>query len=267
VLEIVNVFFFFVGASLVATGIYTNSSLSNIPGPARDTTYGIIAIGAVTMIISCIGLSGAQKRKREGSEKCGLMLLLIYTVIMAVIIIAVFTISVVVFVWLGNELPVENAKVDEGSVEADAYMENFLKCTFDSCCHFKLELNVSSFYPVKCKLDPEEHYPTHEGEEYFSNGKVPDIANPEKMTGLCNMAVLTVERCMRNGTKSYDDFRADVRQELQETVNPIATALLIVACFMLLGWVLAIVEILWCCGKSDEVQPEYDEDDKMYDDY
>lgn len=264
VLEIVNVFFFFVGASLVATGIWANSELASIPGSTMESAiYGIIATGGVTMVISCVGLSGAQKRKREGSEKCGLLLLIIYAVVMAAIIISILAISISVYVWLGNELPVgqDSEKVQEGAQTANAVMENFMRCTFDSCCVVDQGYNTSMFTAVKCKLSEKDgkFYPDpKDGDEYFHNGKIPDGMEKDDIKKVCALAEAD---CLQNGTKAYLEFSNEVKEKLTETVSPIATALMIIACAMLVAWILALVEILWCCGKSDEVEPEYDDDE------
>lgn len=241
----------------------------DIPGaPAKTALYAMIALGSILCVLACVGMQGASMRKTRGTEKRGLCLLIIYAVALALIIIAEITVGVVVFVWIGGSLgPLgekinRNEKAKKLSSEGGKQADNFINCMYNECCATK-PINLTLFQPEPCKMNSKD-VPDSNGElKPWACQSPPCDArgSVKKACGALDSSVLSVEQCH----SGIDSFQEAVANLIQENMRPIAYAACIVGGLQLILFICTVLQICWCCGKSDEPDADwYDEDDDYY---
>ena len=244
----------------------------DIPGaPAKTAMYCLIGLGVFLVVIACLGMQGAAMRKTQGTEGKGLCLLIIYAVLLFLVILVELVVGIVVFVWIGGSLgPVtekiqnnEKAKqvVKKGTLQA----ENFINCLYDGCCATQ-EINASKFEPVGCFVN-DKGYPDYQGNLYQSScdNDFPCDA-PEAISDACNALgehLLSVATCHSGINK----FQSNVADALAEHFRPIGYVAIAVGSTQLALFIMAILQICWCCGESDPVDDWNDDWDDDYDEY
>jgi amino acid transporter len=105
-LEVINVIFIVSGISLVVTGAVFSYEAMAIPGPLGPAAIGAIIVGIVMVIMGAFGYKAARDRKIEGKEFKGKCELMVYAAVVFVMFSALFIVSVVLFVWLGDGIPI-----------------------------------------------------------------------------------------------------------------------------------------------------------------
>ena len=209
-------------------------------------------------------------RKTEGSEGRGLCLLIIYAVLLLLIIIVEAIIGIVVFVWVGGSLgPLTKkinsnhraqAAVNKGSRQAN----NFINCVYDGCCSAK-PVDPEKFAPVGCYIN-DKGMPSADGRmaQHTCPGKIYPCPAPSSVASMCDVLdgnILNTNSC----NDGIDKFKSNVAVYLSDNVKPLGYVCVGVGGLQLILFIFSILQICWCCGKSDPVE-DWD-DDEDYDEY
>jgi hypothetical protein len=265
-----NALFILIGISLAATGGYMLNVIGkyDIPGaPAKTAMYCLIGLGVFLTLLACLGMQGSAMRKTQGTEGKGLCLLIIYAVLLLLVILVEMVVGIVVFVWIGGSLGPVTEKI-ESNEKAQAVVKkgtlqasNFINCLYDGCCSTQ-EVNASTFNQVGCYVN-DKGYPDYEGSLYESpcNENYPCDA-PEAIAETCGILgsnLLSVDTCH----SGIDEFKLNVANAVAENFKPIGYVCLVVGGIQLMLFIMAVLQICWCCGESDPVD-DWDDD---YDEY
>lgn len=267
-----NTLFVLMGLSICGTGVYLKTiinSYGDIPGaPTTSSINMIIGVGAALAFVACLGCSGAQYRKSEGTEKRGFIMLVIYAILMSILLVIEIAIGVAIYVWIGGSVGTisgsvpkkHQGKVTNGLLQA----ENFINCSYNFCClNGDPNISIATFrnHSATCRVK-------ESGMPFYSKAgteselkKCPCTKKEEKLRSGCSFvsSSLTTEKCL-----DYDGFKKAVAKSIQKKLEPIALAACIVGGVQFLLLVSAICNIFWCCGKSDKVQDDSDYDDVYY---
>lgn len=271
-----NAIFIIMGISISATGGYLLSVVNkygDIPGaPAKTALFAMISLGVVLCFLACLGMQGASMRKTKGSEKRGLCLLIIYAVFLGLIIIAELIIGVVVFVWIGGSLGPISEKIESSqrasklTTEGGKQADNFINCLYNECCQQQDGLNVSMFAAETCRMNSKNR-PDAKGEvqpircEGTCEGEEARASVKQACKAL-GSRVLSKEQCY----KGIDEFRSQVSTLIMNNLRPIGIACCVIGGLQLILFIFAILQICWCCGKSDDPDEGWYDDD-YEDDY
>jgi tetrahydromethanopterin S-methyltransferase subunit C len=270
-----NALFILIGISLAATGGYMLNVVSkyDIPGaPAKMAMYILISLGVFLTLLACLGMQGSAMRKTEGSEGRGLCLLIVYAVLLFLILLVEIIMGIVIFVWVGGSLGPLSKKIESNqraqkSVEKGAKQaNNFINCVYDGCCSAQ-KVDPELFAPVGCYTsskgvpNSEGTLTTHKcpGDEYPCDP-------PASVAQVCSSiddSVLNTEAC----NAGIETFRTNVAYWLSENIKPIAYVCMGVGGLQFILFIFAVLQICWCCGKSDPVEDWDSEDDEYYDEY
>lgn len=243
----------------------------DIPGaPAKMAMYCLIGMGVFLTLLACLGMQGAAMRKTEGSEGRGLCLLIIYAILLFVIILVEVVIGIVVFIWVGGSLgPLtervnNNEKAKAAVAKSAVQANNFINCVYDGCCSAQA-VDGEKFVPVGCHTN-DKGVPDAKGtlsKHTCPNNSYP-CDPPEALKQMCSSidgSVLNVDTC----NAGIDQFKQNAATYLSENIKPIAYVCLGVGGLQLILFIFSLLQICWCCGKSDPVE-DWD-DDEYYDDY
>lgn len=276
ILQLVNTLFLILGLSLAITGGLYAYALTAIPGPVATVATTMVGAGIVITIVSIVGFRGAELRKLEGEECKGKVLLIIYVAVVGSMVILLASLAVVLFVWLDGN--VEDYKTGSRAVDsrlstaldkADAPVDNFVRCTFDSCCYSVVSAQNTTRYEP-CWVD-ENGAPSTASEATltFVDGHPPHEQTITATSSTCQHfpGFFSNQTC----SEGIGTFGGRVKHMLREHVLPVAGLLTGSAVLMVIGLVCAVLEFFWCFGKS-EVFPEEnldfgDDGDDDYDDY
>jgi hypothetical protein len=265
-----NALFILIGISLAATGGYMLNVIGkyDIPGaPAKTAMYCLIGLGVFLTLLACLGMQGSAMRKTQGTEGKGLCLLIVYAVLLLLVILVELVVGIVVFVWIGGSLGPVTEKI-ENNEKAQAVVkkgtkqaENFIDCLYDGCCSTQ-EVNATMFKQVGCHVN-DKGYPDYQGSLYVSpcNNTYPCDA-PEAIVETCGALgtnLLSVDTCHAG----IDQFKTNVATALGDNFKPIGYVCLAVGGVQLMLFIMAVLQICWCCGESDPVD-DWDDD---YDEY
>jgi uncharacterized membrane protein len=264
-----NTIFALLGLSVASTGAYLLSIINqygDIEGaPAKSSMIGFVAIGAAITFVACLGCCGAQYRKSEGTEKRGFLMLVVYAFCMAVLLMVQIAFAVSIYVWIGGTLgPMQN-KVNSNSKAKQSLKqaENMINCTFNYCCvNGKPNVSKAEFKNDSAICRMKDGKPNSKGSIYaVQDCDVEDCKYESRLQQGCNLvgkALHSPAQCA-----SYTNFRAEVAQMLADNLRPIAMGALIIGGLQFLMLIAALLNIFWCCGKSNKVQ---DDDEDYYDD-
>jgi hypothetical protein len=197
----------------------------------------------------------------------------VYALIVGVIFISLFSLGIVLLVWLsGGVVP------DSGNSKANAVagkvvektedpVNNFVGCVYDVCCITRVA-NKTTFPVESCFMDI-NNVPDINGVEVFNptmSGDEIDVSQYKEASKSCTK----FKGIMNKGTCESGSyvFRQAVAQWMNENVKPLAHLIIAMAVLIFSAWVFAVLEIFWCCGQSDlppiddtKVFPgEYDDD-------
>merc|ERR1711871_255845 len=229
--------------------------------------YCLIGLGVFLTLLACLGMQGSAMRKTEGTEGKGLCLLIIYAVLLFLVILVEVVVGIVVFVWIGGSLGPVTEKIEENG-KAQAVVKkgtlqasNFINCLYDGCCSTQA-VNSTKFTQVGCLVN-DKGYPDYEGSIYESpcNEAYPCDA-PEAIAETCGILgsnLLSVQTCH----SGIDQFKENVANALAENFKPIGYVCVSVGAVQLMLFIMALLQICWCCGASDPVD-DWDDD---YDEY
>lgn len=285
-LEVINVIFIVSGISLVVTGAVFSYEAMAIPGPLGPAAIGAIIVGIVMVIMGAFGYKAARDRKIEGKEFKGKCELMVYAAVVFVMFSALFVVSVVLFVWLGDGIPIPETGAKDvdsltlsGVEAAQKPVTNLVGCVYDSCCFNTIEdaeatakvsnmtanaTNSTESLWADCFID-EDGIPDHKNGKNIKNenGTVTEdaiekISNSNKY---CEM--FKGIRC----DQGVDAYRKDAGTKIYNKLAPFAYAIVALAGLLLLGWVFAVAEIFWCCGPSDLDENDTKVAPENYDDY
>ena len=236
--------------------------------PAKMAMYCLIGLGTFLTLLACLGMQGSAMRKTEGSEGRGLCLLIIYAVLLFVIILVETVIGLVIFIWVGGSLgPLtdkinNNEKAQKVAKKGTVQAGNFINCIYDGCCT-ALPVDSTKFVPVGCHVNskgiPDATGPLsdHTCAEYPCDP-------PKALKQMCDSidgSVLNQKSC----NEGIDSFKANTATYLSANIKPIGYVCLGVGGLQLILFIFSVLQICWCCGKSDPVE-DWD-DDEYYDDY
>jgi hypothetical protein len=266
-----NALFKLNGISHAATGGYMLNVIGkyDIPGaPAKSAMYALIGLGVFLTFLACLGMQGSALRKQEGSEGRGLCLLIIYAVLLFLVILVEVIVGVVVFVWLGGTLgPVtekieNNDKAQKVVKKGTKQASNFINCVYDGCC-ITQEINATRFEFVGCYVDdkgmPDVGGSLYEGDDCTDYPCETGMESVNEVCGALGSNLLSAETCHAG----IDTFKANVAEAINENIKPIGYVCVCVGSVQLILFVFAMLQICWCCGKSDPVE-DWDDD---YDEY
>jgi hypothetical protein len=224
-------------------------------------------LGVLIIILGLFGYSAAKQRNIKGHKVKGNCMLIIYVTILGAVILTLLGIGIALFVWMGGTVPSSGYdKIDQaahtGLEKSEKPIHNFVGCVYDVCCFQKIK-NASTFTPVVCKMD-NDGVPDVNGEEIFNAHTNISAVDNKKFKGAARSCsrlkpVLSKETC----TKGSYAFRQAVGKWINNKVRPFAIAIVTLFGMILTAWILAFLEIFWCCGPGDE---EDEEDDDYGDD-
>ena len=267
-----NTIFVLMGISICATAAYLKTiinSYGDIPGAPTTSSINImIGIGAALTFVACLGCMGAQYRKSEGTEKRGFLMLVAYAICMSILLVIEIAVGVAIYVWIGGSVGTMSGKVPEkhqGKVENSLMQaENFINCTYNFCClNGGPNISIAQFknHSAICQVKDSGMPFWADTSSKTEPKKCPCSAKEEKLRKGCPLvdSSLSEARCM-----DYAGFKKAVAETIQERLEPIALAACIIGGVQFLLLISALMNIFWCCGKSDKVQDDADYDDVYY---
>lgn len=267
-----NALFILIGISLAATGGYMLhvTSKYEIPGaPIAIAMYTVIGLGIFLTMLACLGMQGSAMRKTEGSEGRGLCLLIIYAILLLMIIIIESIIGIVVFVWVGGSLgplteKISNNQRAQGVVnKGTKQANNFINCVYDGCCSAQ-NVDPKKFAPIGCYVN-DKGLPFADGRlaDQSCPGNVYPCDAPQSVSAMCDAldgSLLNTAAC----NEGIEKFKANVAVYLSDNIKPLGYVCVCVGGLQLILFIFSVLQICWCCGKSDPVE---DWDDEDYDEY
>ena len=192
-------------------------------------------------------------------------MLVVYAFCMAVLLMVQIAFAISIYTWIGGTLGPMQEKVKSNSKAKQSLKqaENMINCTFNYCCvNGKPNVSKVEFLNNSAVCKMKDGKPNSMGEVY----KVRDCDQEEcKYKSRLEQGCTLVGKALHSQSQctSYTEFRAEVAQMLADNLRPIALGALIIGGLQFLMLIAALLNIFWCCGKSNKVQDD-DYDDVYY---
>jgi|TARA_B110000208_G_scaffold138126_1_gene166747 hypothetical protein len=103
-----------------------DASISSPPGIASNSVYFTYSIGGSMIVVCIIGIVGVYKMNR-----CWLGL---FTVLMVILALLMLVVSIMISSWMNTINSIETTDSKLATDASDAWLNNYLNCTYQGCC-------------------------------------------------------------------------------------------------------------------------------------
>lgn len=220
ILALINSVFLVLGIAMIGVSAYGLVEFQNYGEfMSKDGFFILIAMGAIAMIISLLGICGALQKNK--------LMLLIYIVAMLVIVLGQLIMGVLTMIWAGRVDLVQNNKfVADQTDPFIKRIDNLSNCTWNACCQGYMNNTLTPGVDAPCDL------------QLFT-------VQPAACVALNQVLLLEPAKCATAG-----DFKLGVAEYFKGKVGTMATAAIIVIVCEVIALFFAMGLL---CKKKDEL--------------